>query len=169
MNATAEDIAKRLEHSGFAFEPALGCPWLQSVETAFGMRLPEPYRRLVERFRFTEFHVPGFEAFSNLGQRSGYDITDAPFKDPVLRAWLIPRGYLQIGRPEFANYDPVCFDMKGNAASPQIVRFDHEDILLERARVEPRTVAESFSVLVMGSDRAARDASRCGNHSSDFG
>jgi len=127
MDAKIDTIAKHLERAGFAFEPAKGCPWLESIEASFGKRLPEPYRSLIERYRFAEFGVPGFESFSNLGEQSGYDITDAPFKDPALREWLIPRGYLQIGRPQFANYDPVCFDMRSNPKAPQIVRFNHED------------------------------------------
>lgn len=148
MASQVDTIVECLGRAGFAFKP--DCPWLESVETAFTHQLPEPYRSLLQSFRFAAFEVPGCECFSNLGVTTGFDITDAPFMDPALREWLIPRGYLQIGRPEFANYDPICFDMQTHPKSPQIIRLDHEDILLQRKRVKSRLVAESFMALVDG-------------------
>jgi len=148
MDFRAPVIVRHLEALGFTFVPAADCPWLSTVEELFGERLPEPYRSLIQSFRFEEFDVPRFESFSNLGDASGYDIVDGPFKDPALCEWLIPRRYLQIGRPQFANYDPVCFDMHSSAVSPRIVRFDHEDILLPRKKIEPVVVAQSFMELV---------------------
>ncbi|MCI4569045.1 SMI1/KNR4 family protein [Lysobacter sp. CFH 32150] len=148
MDSRVSTIVEHLEGLGFPFEAADNCPWLEAVEASFGLQLPEPYRSLIQAYRFPEFDVPGFEAFSNLGDGSGYDISHAPFQDPGLCEWLLPRRYLQIGRPEFANYDPICFDMKSSKQTPQIVRIDHEDILLCRKHVNVRVVSESFVSLV---------------------
>lgn len=148
MDVRTPAIVGHLEALGFTFRSVTECPWLRTVENSFGERLPEPYRSFIQFYRFEEFDVPRFESFSNLGEGAGYDITDGPFKDPALCEWLIPRRYLQIGRPQFANYDPVCFDMRSGADSPRIVRFDHEDILLLRKKVEPVIVAKSFMELV---------------------
>ncbi len=131
------------------FEPADECPWLADVGRD-SHSLPEPYRALVRRFRWASFEVNGFEAFSNVGNGSGYDISDAPFKDPGLVEWLIPRGLLQIGRPDFANYDPVCIDTRSGGREPTIVRVDHEDVLCCRKQVRVTKIAESFQALVLG-------------------
>ncbi|KFN41342.1 SMI1/KNR4 family protein [Arenimonas oryziterrae] len=143
------EITEHLQILGFPLEHAVDCPWLAKLEASFGRRLPEPYRSLLEFYRFRAFDVPGFESFSNLGDGSDEDITVAPFKDPAVRDWLIPRGFLQIGRPDTGSYDPVCLDMRTRPDAPAIVRFDHEDILLNRSRIEPIVVAESFSALVL--------------------
>jgi hypothetical protein len=76
------------------------------------------------------------------------DITVAPFADPFLSRWLISRGYVQFGRPDTANYDPVCFDFSENEKEPPVVVLDHEDILLERKKVRVCKVADSFLDLV---------------------
>jgi hypothetical protein len=110
--------------------------------------LPEPYRSLLRYFRFPEFELLGFESFSNFGDGSDNDIAVAPFKDRALREWLVPRGFIHIGRPSTGSYDPICFDLARETKEPKIVRFDHEDILLVRAQIEPVVVAGSFMELV---------------------
>jgi hypothetical protein len=42
----------------------------------------------------------------------------------------------------------VCFDFSGGKREPPVVVFDHEDILLERRKVQMRQVAQSFIDLV---------------------
>ena len=65
--------------------------------------------------------------------------------DPHLSSWLIKRGHLQFGRPYLGDDDPICFDTRaGSAADAPVLKFNHEDILMERAKVRREVLASGF-------------------------
>lgn len=149
----AQWIVERLEALGEPFEEAPDCPWLDRLETAFGVRLPEPLRSLVEHYRWAEFEVGPLSAFGNLGDRSHHDLLKAPFSDKPIFVWLRAHGLLQIGRLASGSYDPVCLDLAAPGEEPSIVVVDHEDILLCRRKVRVSKLAESLESLVEAGSR----------------
>jgi hypothetical protein len=146
MNITDQigALVARLNASGQPFEPLEGADWIAPLEAKIGRPLPPSFRCLVTGFAFPEFDIGGVTIFANLNDGSPMDITVAPFADPFLSQWLVNHGYVQFGRPDTANYDPVCFDFSKKQKEPPVVVLDHEDILLERKKVHVRKLADSF-------------------------
>jgi hypothetical protein len=138
----------RLATNGHSFEALESADWVAAVEERLGRALPPSFRCLVTGFAFPEFDIGGVTLFANLNDGSPEDVTVAPFADPFMSQWLIGRGYVQFGRPDTANYDPVCFDFSAKQKEPPIVVLDHEDILLERPKVRVRKLADSFLDLI---------------------
>jgi hypothetical protein len=63
----AIQIISRPEPIDKPFEAANDCPWLSSLEAAYGVDLPDPFLTLVACYRWAEFEVGPLAAFSNLG------------------------------------------------------------------------------------------------------
>jgi hypothetical protein len=137
-----------LEIRGCTFVAADSISWIDTVEHRFGLSLPPVFRFLLTHFMFEEFDIGGVTIFANLGDGSPMDITAAPFADRYMSPWLISRGFVQIGRPDTGSYDPVCLAVCGSTTDPEIVRFDHEDILQERTKVTVERLAASFLELL---------------------
>ncbi len=142
------NLVAKLEAAGAPFEANDGAPWVPNIEARFGRKFPPSFRHLVLNYIFPEFELGGVAIFSNLNDGSSMDITTAPFGDRYMSPWLIARAYVQVGRPDTANYDPVCFDFSGGKNEPPLVVLAHEDILLERRKVRVRQIAQSFVDLV---------------------
>ncbi len=65
--------------------------------------------------------------------------------DPILWAFLVPRGYLIFGRTSGGRYDPCAFDMNRRKASDApVVRVDHEEVLSFERVGRPVQLASSF-------------------------
>ena len=143
-------VAERVRELGFGVWFPTQAPWLPELEQRFKRKLPPLYRSLLLHFRFVSCEVGGVELFGNRGLDDPDDITVAPFSDRILSQWLIDRAYIHFGRPSTGSYDPVCFDYSGEVrgSEPKIVSLDHEDILLQRKKVQKRTVADSFGALL---------------------
>ena len=143
-------VVQRMRQLGIDVEALTEAPWVSELERRFKRQLPPLYRSLVLGFGFLACEVGDVELFGNLGVTDAQDITVAPFCDPYMSPWLIDHSYIQFGRPATGSYDPVCFDysVEINGSEPTIVSLDHEDILLERKKVQKRAVAQSFAALV---------------------
>jgi hypothetical protein len=143
-------VVEHMRELGIEVEVLTEAPWIPDLELRFKRQLPPLYRSLLQHFGFLACDVGEVELFGNLGVTDRDDITVAPFSDPYLSPWLIDHGYIQFGRPSTGSYDPVCFDYSValRSTEPTIVSVDHEDILLERKKVQKRAVAESFAALV---------------------
>jgi len=144
----ADNIVAQLEAMGEPFEHALDCPWLEALEHSYGVQLPEPFRSLVENYRWAEFDAGPLNAFSNLGRRDEYDLLKAPFADKAVFDWLKANGLIQIGRLATGAYDPVCLNLASSGSEPSIVSVDHEDILLCRKKVYIRHLSASLESMV---------------------
>jgi hypothetical protein len=144
----ADSIVAKFEESGFIFEMINGSSWLEDIETAFGARFPEPYRDLLDHYRFPQFADAKVEFFSNLGEKVDGDICYEPFKDQLLLDWLVNRRYIQIARPITGSYAPICFDISAKKQGTPIIRLDHESILMGYPKVRKTIIAKSFDELV---------------------
>lgn len=135
---------------GIDVEALAEAPWVSELELRFKRELPPLYRSLVLGFGFLACEIGEVELFGNLGVTDDEDITVAAFCDPYMSPWLIDHAYIQFGRPATGSYDPVCFDysVEFRGSEPPIVSLDHEDILLERKKVQKRAVAQSFAALL---------------------
>ena len=141
-------VVTSLEAAGYPFDVIDGSDRIAALEAKFGGRLPPSFRCLIGGYAFPEIEIGGVTIFSNLNDGSPLDITVGPFADPFMFSWLTSRAYIQFGRRDTVNYDPVCFDLTEAKQEPPVVIFDHEDILLERRKVEPERLADSFLQLV---------------------
>jgi len=148
INDQIKAAVARLEANGHPFEALERADWVAAVEEKLGRAFPPSFRCLVTGFAFPEVDIGGVTLFANLNDGSPEDVTVAPFADPFMSQWLISRGYVQFGRPDTANYDPVCFDFSEKQKEPPVVVLDHEDILLERRKVRVRKLADSFFDLI---------------------
>jgi hypothetical protein len=141
-------VVLRLKAAGHTFDVIDGSDRVVALEAKFGRRLPASFRHLVTGYAFPEFEIGGVTIFSNLDDGSPMDFSVGPFADPFMFSWLTGKGYIQFGRRDEINYDPVCFDLSEAKREPAVVVFDHEDILLERRKVRPKRLADSFLKLV---------------------
>lgn len=156
INDQIKAAVARLAANGHPFEALESADWVAAVEEKLGRALPPSFRCLVTGFAFPEFDIGGVTLFANLNDGAPEDVTVAPFADPFMSQWLISRGYVQFGRPDTANYDPVCFDFSEKQKEPPVVVLDHEDILLERHKVRVRRLADSFLDLIQAGAHETR-------------
>lgn len=146
MNVTEQikALVAKLDAAGHPFDVIDGSDRIVALETKFGRRLPASFRSLIASYSFPELEIGGVTVFSNLNDGSTMDIAVGPFADPFMFSWLTSRAYIQFGRRDEVNYDPVCFDLSEAKQEPSVVIFDHEDILLERRKGRPKLLADSF-------------------------
>ena len=70
-------------------------------------------------------------------------------RDPHLYPTLFRERYVQFGKAESANYDPICFDLRRKKKTDcPIVRIDHERVLIDERVVVVEQIAPSFRELV---------------------
>ncbi|NJD68916.1 MAG: SMI1/KNR4 family protein [candidate division NC10 bacterium] len=148
-NAVVDVFVERLQASGADLNSIERAPWLDEIESRLGLRFPAFFRALVSRYAFPVLDLGKVELFANLGDGSQYDLTVAPFRDPVMSPWLAEHRLLHIGFPCIGNYDPICFDLT-NAGSPEppIIKLEHEAILLARRTVGRAAIAPNFLALL---------------------
>ena len=149
----ADELVARLEALGEPFERAPDCALLDNLEQSYGVTLPEPFRSLVQYYRWAEFEVGSLAAFSNLGSGEDYDLLKAPFDDKPMFEWLQANALIQIGRCSTGIYDPVCLKLGLAGAEPTVVAVDHEDILLCRNKVHVELLSESLEAMVRDNSR----------------
>ena len=82
--------------------------------------------------------------FANTGQKNHWELSERLFADRHMSPVLLERGFIQIGNPQFYNYDPVCFDSNGTKGEHPIVTLDHEEILQRRKISIVREISSSF-------------------------
>ena len=111
-------------------------------------RLPRLYERLVLSYRWYEVDVGPLRLLSSLPPRLN-GLLDSMTKDQVLFATLSAAGFAQFGKGPDVDYDPVCFDLSTCVDEDcRIVRFDHEEILMNGRLVEVAELAPTFRALV---------------------
>ena len=125
-------------------------PWVADLESKLPKRFPRSFGSFIARYSFPAFDLWGISFFGNTGANNENDLEAAIFKDRGLCEVLLSNGYVQIGRPDSGDYDPVCFDPTGpiNNREYPIVRIDHEEVLCNfRIKVTDH-IAPSFLNLV---------------------
>ena len=126
--------------------PAAANPWVEDLKQRLPGPLPTSYLSLIGRYRFCNFEIGPLMLFSNTGQDFHFELSRAVFRDEGLFPILHTYGYLQFGKPDAANYDPICFDSsRSDRGDSPIVQLDHEEILI-RSRIRiVRKIAPSFA------------------------
>lgn len=140
------DAAIAREGNAPVFVAAMAPPWLAPFEQKLPFRLPPTYRSLLLRYRFPCFEVGSVSLFGNVDGLSRDELVVASIRDRWLTPVMHADGFIQIGRPDTGDYDPICFDMRRRTKSGEgrIVQLDHEEILCnERTRIV-QNVADSF-------------------------
>lgn len=140
-----------------AFVSAGAPAWLGPFERDLPFRLPPAYRSLLLRYRFPAFVVGTATVFGNLDGQSYDDLVVASVRDPILSSVARANGLVQIGRPESGGHDPICFDLRSRTKSgeAEVVRLDHEAILINASIRVVERVAPSFLELLARGDRRA--------------
>ncbi|HEX9399634.1 MAG TPA: hypothetical protein VF912_05950 [Anaeromyxobacter sp.] len=72
------------------------------------------------------------------------------FRDRFLHTPLLAAGFVQFGRPDTVNYDPVCFDFnrRTNDGECPVVQLDHKAALISGRVQVVAELAKSFLALV---------------------
>ena len=135
-------------------------PWIADFAGRLPQRLPKAYRSLIDRYRFCHFEVGPVMFFANTGQPLFHELSLKVFADKGMFPTLHKNEFLEFGKPNETNYDPICFAMqRRNKDDAPIVQLDHEEILIrERIRIVKevapsfkaflqRAVAEKFAIL----------------------
>lgn len=121
--------------------------WLSGLQYKLPKKFPPSYYSLISRYMFPAFQLGPVFMFGNTGENLYWELQFKLFKDEFMSHMLFENGYLHIGHPEEANYDPICFDMKKGEEAP-IVQIDHEEILC-RSRIQVvKEIAPSFLELI---------------------
>ena len=112
-----------------------------------GRRLPGSFRHLVTHYAFRPFEWGPISFFGNSETYELSSLHIAAMRDEAI--WAITRGagFVSFGRPEPANYDPICFAPSTSDRESPIVQLDHEVILIDRRIKIVREIAPSFVVM----------------------
>ena len=110
-------------------------------------RLPKSFRHLVTNYAFRPFEWGPVSLFGNSETYDAFSLHIAPMRDDVIWQTTRSAGFVHFGRPEAANYDPICFAPAASDRESPIVQLDHEAILIERRIKVAREIAPSFVAL----------------------
>jgi hypothetical protein len=86
--------------------------------------------------------------FSNTGESLEWELQDRLFADRVMSPQLLAAGYLQIGNPQFYDYDPICITAQAEGVEGRVVQLCHEAILCDDRLVILQELAPTFLQLV---------------------
>jgi len=120
-------------------------PWILDLTNKLPQVLPAVYRSLIERYRFCNFEVGTAMFFANTGQPLFYELSTRTFADKGMYPTLHKNGYLEFGKPNETNYDPVCFSMQRRKKDDApIVQIDHEELLIRNRIHVVKEIAPSL-------------------------
>ncbi len=119
------------------------------VEAALPKRLPPSFSSLLSRYSFSSFEAGGISFFEWEPPDHALSTVVPPTKGS-LSEFLLPSGYLQIGRPDTGNFDAVCFELNRQKQNREyrIVQVNHEEILCNSRVKLPKELWHSFQHLV---------------------
>ena len=112
-----------------------------------GRRLPKSFRHLVTNYAFRPYWWGPISFFGNSETYDAFNLHIATMRDDML--WQVTRGagFIYFGRPDVANYDPICFAPTASDRESPLVQLDHEAILIDRRIKVAREIAPSFVAL----------------------
>jgi hypothetical protein len=129
----------------------------ESFYSQIPFRYPRLFEELCRSYSWSEVVLGDVELAENpvASDLSGWAASVA--YDPILWAFLVPRGYLIFGRMSGGRYDPCAFDMNRRRASDApVVRVDHEEVLSFERIGHPVQLASSFKAFLddnLGTER----------------
>jgi hypothetical protein len=121
---------------------------IEALEQRVGRPFPPSFRSLICRYSFPAFECGPLLLFSNTGEPLPWELQDRLFADRVMSPQLLAAGYLQIGNPQFYDYDPVCIEAAHAGAEGKVVQLCHESILCDDTLVIRKEISSSFLQLM---------------------
>ncbi len=117
---------------------------IEALELRLGQPFPPSFRSLICRYSFPAFECGPMLLFSNTGESLEWELQDKLFADRVMSPQLLAAGYLQIGNPQFYDYDPICIEARPAGVEGKVVQLCHESILCDDTLVIRRDISQSF-------------------------
>ncbi|HLX85021.1 MAG TPA: hypothetical protein VKR59_14065 [Terriglobales bacterium] len=132
-----ESFAAALKDRGVPIREEDNASRLRIFEEKLPKRLPQSFQSFLCRYSFPAFDVMGIALFgwdsdSNAYVEEASAAESSSRRFPVhLSEFLIPAGYVQIGRPDGGDFDAICFEFNQQSQNREyrIVQVDHEGIL----------------------------------------
>jgi hypothetical protein len=137
----AED---RLDETDWRIVPADHAARIDVLEKKLGILFPPSFRSLISRYSFPAFECGPLLLFANTGEPLFWELQDRIVGDPVMSPQLLAAGYLQIGNPQFYDYDPICIEARPAGVEGKVVELCHESILCDDTLVIRQQIASSF-------------------------
>jgi hypothetical protein len=142
-----DQFAARLDKAGFSLGRISQATRIDEFERMLERRLPKSFRHLVTHYAFRPFEWGPISFFGNSETYDAFSLHIAPMRDDIIWQMTHSAGFVYFGRPEAANYDPICFAPTESDRESPIVQLDHEAILIEgRIKLAPE-IAPSFVAL----------------------
>jgi hypothetical protein len=142
-----DQFAARLDQAGLSLGRIGQATRIEELERMLERRLPKSFRQLVTHHAFRPFEWGPVSFFGNSETYDAFSLHIAPMRDDVIWQTTRSAGFVCFGRPEVANYDPICFAPTESDRESPIVQLDHEAILIERRITIVREIAPSFVAL----------------------
>lgn len=120
-------------------------------------RFPRLYEALLLSYRWLEVYLGNYRLLPNEPAEDFTPLLSAMCANAYLRATLMANGYVQFGKAEGLDYDPVCFDFRHRQKNGdcRIVRLDHEAIACYGRIGTITELAPNFRSLVLDTIRRA--------------
>lgn len=131
-------------------KPYTNADWVEPLEQRLGYRFPVAYRSLITRYIYPGFEYGNVLFFGNTPEGTDYyELRERIFNDRNMYKALSTSGFVQFGKPDSVNYDPICFDMNRLSGDDcPIVQIDHEGILCADVIDIVKQPASSFTELL---------------------
>ena len=140
-------LAARLDEAGLLIGRISRPTRIEEFERLLQRRLPKSFRHFVTNHAFRPFEWGPVSFFGNSETYDLFGLHIAPMRDDALWQTTRAAGLVYFGRPEPANYDPICFASSTGDREPPIVQLDHEAILIDGRIKVIREIAPSFLAL----------------------
>jgi hypothetical protein len=142
-----DQFAARLDQAGLLIGRTSQATRIEELEWMLERRLPKSFRYLVANYAFRPFEWGPVSFFGNSETYDVFSLHIAPMRDDIIWQTTRSAGFVYFGRPETANYDPICFAPAASDRESPIVQLDHEVILIERRIKIAREIAPTFAAL----------------------
>jgi hypothetical protein len=125
-----DSFAAKVKDSGVPLRLDDNTSRFREFEEKLPNRLPRSFASLLCQYSFPSFDILGISLFGWDSESNQYT-AEALAPKGSLSELLLPKGYVQIGRPDTGDFDAVCFDLNQTVQNREyrIVQIDHEEIL----------------------------------------
>jgi hypothetical protein len=104
-----ESFANKVKEHGVPIRTETNTLRLEVFEAKLPKRLPQSFSSFLSRYSFAEFEVLGITLFAWDSDSNRYS-EEASAPKNSLSEFLLPAGFVQIGRTDAGGFDAICFD-----------------------------------------------------------
>lgn len=123
--------------------------WLKEVEDKLRVSFPPSFRALYQNFMFTSFDCGSIRFLGNMSDRGYEDISGYLERDKTIDRITTTNGFIHFAKAGDGSYDPICFNIKKKRnAEFEVVRLDHEAILLNEKIIISKFIATSLNTFM---------------------